>query len=79
MQQERDGVVRWSAWLGDMNEQAKLALINWTGLVSTAIARQANGKDVDWREIVDAQETLSTALQSGMPDPYATQSPNDES
>lgn len=69
--------VGWSALLGDMNEQTKLALINWTGLVSTAIARQANGKDVDWREIVDAQETLTTALQSEMQAPYATQSPND--
>jgi hypothetical protein len=51
-----------------MTEQTKLALINFTGLVSTAISRQANGKDVDWREIVDAQEALANAIKSEPPD-----------
>ena len=47
-----------------MTEQAKLALINWTGLVTAAIARQCHEKYVDWREIVDAQNTLQDALQT---------------
>lgn len=45
-----------------MTEQTKLALVNFTGLVATAIARQAEGKDVHWREIVDAQEALANAI-----------------
>ena len=48
----------------EMNEQIKLALINFTGLVAVAIARQQNGIKVDWREIADAQETLATAIQT---------------
>lgn len=50
-----------------MTEKTKLALIKFSELVATSIARQANGKDVDWREVLDAQELLQSALESELP------------
>ncbi len=47
-----------------MTKETKLALINFTGLVTTAIVQQQEGKDVDWREIADAHNTLVEALDS---------------
>jgi len=52
-----------------MNLSQKAALINFTGLVSVAIARQQCGKDVDWREVVDAQQVLANELEISAPQP----------
>ncbi len=45
-----------------MNAETITALKNFTAAVTSAIARQQNGRDVDWRDIIALQELLESAL-----------------
>jgi hypothetical protein len=45
-----------------MTPDLKEKLCRFTYLVAKAIGRLENGKDADWREILDAQEELERAV-----------------
>ena len=47
------------------------ALIDFSAAVSLAIAREANGKDVYWREVIEKQEALAEALDRQLEHPAA--------